>query len=233
MLLVPLCTTAVSMAAAIGLDSISPESAKCIECHKKDNYALYQQWGASKHFRGNVGCFECHKANEGEPDAFIHYEARIATLVTPKDCSRCHGAVVKEFMGSHHAKAGRIMGSLDNVLAEVVEGNRGMITPGFPEGNSAAAVNGCWQCHGSVIKVLPGGEGKLDPAMWPNTGNGRINPDGSEEVARHVTAATHSQPHRLATQILAANVTWDRITRRRKFTKSRSTESPFLRTSIK
>jgi hypothetical protein len=33
------------------------------------------------------------------------------------------------------------------------------------------------QCHGSTIKVLSGG--KLDPTTWPNTGIGRINPDGS------------------------------------------------------
>ncbi len=84
----------------------------------------------------------------------------------------------EEFAHSHHSKGGRILGSLDNVLAEVVEGNRGMITPAFQSGNSAAAVVGCWQCHGSEVKVLPGG--KLDPATWPNTGIGRINPDGSE-----------------------------------------------------
>lgn len=70
------------------------------------------------------------------------------------------------------------MGSLDNVLAEVVEGNRDFKTPGFPLGTSAAAVNGCWQCHGSEDKVLK--DGNLDPATWPNTGIGRINPDGSE-----------------------------------------------------
>ncbi len=70
------------------------------------------------------------------------------------------------------------MGSLDNVLAEVVEGNQGFKTQGFPEGISAAAVNGCWQCHGSQVKVLD--DGTLDPATWPNTGIGRINPDGSE-----------------------------------------------------
>ncbi|MHC4819704.1 MAG: multiheme c-type cytochrome, partial [Planctomycetota bacterium] len=81
-------------------------------------------------------------------------------------------------MGSHHAKGGRILGSLDNVLAEVVEGNNAFVTPGFPEGVSAAAVNGCWQCHGSQVKVLK--DGQLDPATWPNTGIGRINPDGSE-----------------------------------------------------
>ena len=33
--------------------------------------------------------------------------------------------------------------------------------------NSAAAVNGCWQCHGSEVKVLE--DGKLDPATWPNS----------------------------------------------------------------
>ncbi|MFQ5430720.1 MAG: multiheme c-type cytochrome, partial [Phycisphaerae bacterium] len=73
---------------------------------------------------------------------------------------------------------GCLVASLDNRLAEVVEGNRGMITDGFPDGNSAAAVNGCWQCHGSVVRVLE--DGQLDPATWPNTGIGRINPDGSE-----------------------------------------------------
>jgi acyl-coenzyme A synthetase/AMP-(fatty) acid ligase len=33
-------------------------------------------------------------------------------------CGRCHEKEVKEFGESHHAKAGRILGSLDNVLAE-------------------------------------------------------------------------------------------------------------------
>ena len=71
-------------------------------------------------------------------------------------------------------------GSLDNVLAEVVEGNN--------RGN-AAAVNGCWQCHGSKVEFLRNGDGSilkdkngipiLDPKTWPNTGIGRINPDGS------------------------------------------------------
>ena len=75
-------------------------------------------------------------------------------------------------------RPGHILESLDNLLAEVVEGNRGMVTAGFPGGNSAAAVNGCWQCHGSKVKVLEDGE--LDPATYPNTAIGRINPDGSE-----------------------------------------------------
>lgn len=165
-------------AQAIGRPELSKQSKECADCHKKDQHALYQQWGDSKHYRANVGCFECHAAEKTDPDAFSHYEQTIAVIVSPKDCGRCHPREVNEFVGSHHAKAGRILGSLDNVLAEIVEGNKGMVTPGFPEGASAAAVNGCWQCHGSQIKVLAGG--KLDPATYPNSGIGRINPDGSE-----------------------------------------------------
>ncbi|UCE60234.1 MAG: hypothetical protein JSU63_00505 [Phycisphaerales bacterium] len=161
-----------------GLPRISEKSEACIECHKMEDPGLYQQWGSSKHYGANVGCYECHAAEEGDPDAFMHEDALIATIVSPRDCARCHETEATEFGESHHSKGARILGSLDNVLAEVVEGNRDMKTPGFPEGNSAAAVNGCWQCHGSQVKVL--GNGKLDPATWPNTGIGRINPDGSE-----------------------------------------------------
>ena len=165
-------------AQAMGLPELSEKTRECIDCHKKKSPGIYQQWGRSKHYRGNVGCYECHAAEKSDSDAFMHYDHRIATIVSPKDCSKCHSREVKEFASSHHAKAGRILGSLDNVLAEVVEGNKGMVTPGFPNGVSAAAVNGCWQCHGSQIKVLP--DGKLDPATYPNSGIGRINPDGTE-----------------------------------------------------
>ncbi len=161
-----------------GLPKISDASKECIECHKRQSPGLYEMWGDSQHFRANVGCYECHAAEKDDADAFRHYDYNISVIVSPRDCARCHTKEVEEFVASHHAKAGRIMGSLDNVLAEVVEGNNMFTTPGFPRGNSAAAVNGCWQCHGSVVKVLPGG--KLDPATWPNTGIGRINPDGSE-----------------------------------------------------
>lgn len=165
------------MAKDILPNELSEESIECLECHKSDDVSLYQQWGNSKHYGANVGCYECHKAEEGDADAFEHNDYLISIIVSPNDCARCHEKEVDEFVNSHHSKAGQIMGSLDNVLAEVVEGNRGFITPGFPHGNSAAAVNGCWQCHGSQVKVLD--DGTLDPATWPNSGIGRINPDGS------------------------------------------------------
>ncbi len=176
-----------NMAYAYTLPEISPESQACIKCHKETSPIIYEQWGDSKHFRANVSCYECHKANKDDKDAMNHYDSIISVIVSPKDCAKCHEKEVKEFADSHHSKAGRIMGSLDNILAEVVEGNKGFTTPMFPHGVSAAAVNGCWQCHGSEVKVLP--DGKLDPATWPNSGIGRINPDGSEGSC----AACHSR----------------------------------------
>ena len=178
MMLAVTVTGSVALGQAIGLPELSDQSVECVDCHKKENTALYEQWGASKHYRANVGCYECHVAERDDVDAIRHYDQTISVLVTPRDCARCHSKEVREFSSSHHAKAGRILGSLDNFLAEIVEGNAEMKTPGFPQGTSAAAVNGCWQCHGSQVKVLP--DGKLDPATWPNSGIGRINPDGTE-----------------------------------------------------
>ncbi len=167
--------------------AFSKESKECITCHVKESEAIVEQWGASRHYRAKVGCFECHQAHPGDKDAFMHHNQRISTIVSPKDCGKCHEKETKEFTDSHHAQAGKILGSLDNVLAEVVEGSRLLKTAGFPEGVSAAAVNGCWQCHGSEVKVLE--DGKLDPATWPNTGIGRLNPDGS----RGSCTACHSR----------------------------------------
>lgn len=182
-----LAVTTTAFAAPWGLPELSAKTKACIECHRTENTPIYQQWGSSKHYRAKIGCYECHAAQEGDPDAFKHEGELIATIVSPKDCARCHEKETQQFAESHHSKGGRILGSLDNTLAEVVEGNNAMKTPAFPDGVSAAVVNGCWQCHGSEIKVLPGG--KLDAATWPNTGIGRINPDGSEGSC----AACHSR----------------------------------------
>ena len=87
---------------------------------------------------------------------------------------------------SHHAEAAKFIGSLDNVLGEIVEGR-------------LAAVNGCWQCHGSTVAISEErrrlrpedavGAPMLDPSTWPNTGIGRVNLDGS----RGSCSACHSR----------------------------------------
>ena len=150
--------------------ALSQQSQACVACHEASSPGIVGQWNGSGHEKSRVGCFECHKAEKGDRDAFEHNGFLIATIVSPKDCSRCHEKEYREFEASHHADAAKILGSLDNVLAEVVEGNL--------KHDSPAAVNGCWQCHGGEVKVLA--NGKLDPATWPNTGVGRLNPDGSK-----------------------------------------------------
>ncbi|MBF0161116.1 MAG: hydroxylamine oxidoreductase [Magnetococcales bacterium] len=152
-------------------NALSKNSAACLSCHRDDSHGLVQQWGASKHYGANVGCYECHQAAKGDPDAIMHKKYLISVLVTPKDCGRCHEVENKQFQESRHAKAGSTMaGSASHALATQVESNH------TEEGDQAATA-GCVQCHGSTVKLTP--SGKLQASTWPNSGIGRINPDGS------------------------------------------------------
>ncbi|UCH65861.1 MAG: hypothetical protein JSW63_01630 [Ignavibacterium sp.] len=152
-------------------NQMSDETKECISCHNTETTGIYQEWGTSKHFRANVGCFECHQAKVNDIDAFEHNGYTISIITSPKDCSKCHAKEVQEFDESHHSKAGAILGSLDNFLADIVEGDWNFY------GGSALTVSGCKQCHGSVVEVND--DGSLKPTGWPNTGIGRFNPDGS------------------------------------------------------
>jgi len=144
---------------------VSAEGKECLACHESTTPAAVEQWRRSRHATASVDCYACHKANPTDPATFDHYGKKIAVIVSPNYCGRCHQKEVDQFEASHHAQAAKFIGSLDNVLGEVVEG-------------SPAAINGCMQCHGSTVKYL--GEGKFDPATWPNSGIGRVNPDGSK-----------------------------------------------------
>ena len=163
------------------------ESDMCVACHSKSGHgkAIVEQWKESKHGKNGVGCLDCHGASKEDADAFEHNGKSIATIVTPKDCSVCHEKEVNEFTKSHHADGGMILGSLDNVLAEIVEGHAG-----YNNGSNPAAASGCWQCHGSTVALLKDENGAVkknsqgiplfDSKTWPNTGIGRINLDGSK-----------------------------------------------------
>lgn len=150
----------------------------CVSCHDTKSPGIVDQWRESLHSKTGIGCMDCHGAKKGEIDSFEHEGSIISTIVSPKDCSKCHKREFKEFQASHHSDAGKILGSLDNVLAEVVEGHTVLDPSGEKIKASPAAVSGCLQCHGSEVKVLK--NGKLDRATWPNTGMGRLNPDGSK-----------------------------------------------------
>ncbi|WP_428264842.1 multiheme c-type cytochrome [Haliangium sp.] len=141
--------------------AVPANSAACVDCHAKSNPGIVDHWRGSTHARKGVGCLECHQAEAGEVDAFHHYGQDIATVVTPLDCSRCHTVEFEEFTRSHHAKAGNILHSLDNRLAETIEGSRVPFAPHSPTpGRSVDQVNGmasantgCQQCHGSKVAL--------------------------------------------------------------------------------
>jgi hydroxylamine dehydrogenase len=165
---------------------LSDESKPCVACHTLKTPGIVAQWRDSKHGAQGIACWECHNAEAKDQGAFKHEGAIIVTAVSPKACAPCHGDIVEEFERSHHASAAKFIGSLDNVLGEVVEGR-------------LAAVNGCWQCHGSTLAFLKSADGSvqksaigapvLDPTTWPNTGIGRLNPDGSNGAC----SACHSR----------------------------------------
>ncbi len=140
---------------------------KCIDCHKTENIGLYEQWKNSKHGEAGIGCLECHGANTGDVDGFAHEGELIATLVTPKDCAKCHEEEAEQTMNSYHAHAGEILESGDAFLAHVAGGH-------------PVAIVGCESCHGNKIKIDPTSPNKLAKESWPNSGIGRINPDGSK-----------------------------------------------------
>jgi hypothetical protein len=140
---------------------------KCMTCHKEKSPGLYMQWFESAHGLHNITCLDCHSADRGDVDGFQHEGALIATLVTPNDCAVCHEEEAHQTNESYHATAGLILDSNDAYLAHVA-------------GGQPAAVAGCESCHGTKVLIDPDSPNMLDRLSWPNSGVGRINPDGSK-----------------------------------------------------
>ncbi len=119
---------------------ISGVTKKCIDCHTSKGIAvkLIDEWKLSKHAQQNIGCYECHKAEKTDWDAFQCPESDIvvAKHPTPKDCAECHEQQVKEFANSKHAIAQLVM------QAQGSEGpDRAVFEPAL------ATKHGCEQCH--------------------------------------------------------------------------------------
>lgn len=162
---------------------VTSKTQSCIDCHREKNIHDVQiiEWEKSLHAAKGVGCFECHQANKEDSDAWKHMGFVLSKIVSPKDCAQCHKKEFEEFDASHHAKAGEILGSLDNYLGEVVEGD-------------GASIQGCQSCHGSIVKINE--DGSFDAKTWPNIGIGRLNPDGSKGTC----SACHSK-HRFSLEV--------------------------------
>ncbi len=159
--------------------SMSKEAVACIECHKTESPGLFVDWARSRHASANITCLDCHQAEPSDPDVSqehfkqyqrtdnpwgkAEYRVPVATVVTPKDCSRCHPDEVKQYDKSKHANTMEIIWKIDPWL------NKGM-------NSEIERATGCFYCHGTVLKIK---DGKLDPMTWPNVGVGRVNLDGS------------------------------------------------------
>ncbi len=149
----------------LGADNWNHPSGKdCVSCHSKASAGLTEQWRHSAHAKAQVNCMDCHQADPDDADAITHEGQVIATIVSPKDCGRCHSSEFEQQQGSVHAQAASLLDAAGSGLIDHLSG-------------AANATAGCAQCHGSEVRMR--GDGTLDPATWPNTGIGRINPDGS------------------------------------------------------
>ena len=102
--------------------NVSAEAQQCLECHTQSTPGIVAQWRGSAHAGKSVDCYSCHRANDSDPAAFDHYGQKIAVIVTPNYCGRCHQAETAQFEKSRHANAAQFIGSLDNMLGEIVEG---------------------------------------------------------------------------------------------------------------
>jgi len=146
---------------------VSAEARECIDCHAEESRGIVADWADSRHAHINVTCLDCHAAGAADTDVSkAHYEydkTPVSTIVSPKDCSRCHPSEAAEYDRSKHAQTLPLIWKIDPWM------NHG-------KNNSTERATGCYHCHGSIVKVE---DGVFDSETWPNVGVGRINPDGS------------------------------------------------------
>jgi hypothetical protein len=143
---------------------------------------------------------------DGDPSIIQHYGFEISAVPSPQYCGQCHAGEVRQNGRSKHAwtafignlkpyyQEARSMG-LDPFSQETAKQldpdamAKKTVSPLFPDSGILARTGlldradyshnnvnlGCAQCHGTFVVV--GEDGSLKG--WPNTGIGRVNPDGS------------------------------------------------------
>jgi len=173
--------------------AVPASSKQCVDCHAQTTPGIIAHWKGSTHAEKGVGCVECHQADPADADAFVHHGAQIAAVTTPLDCSRCHTDIYREFERSHHAAAGNILASLDNFLAETVEGSRLPFDPHSPTpgmavqavNGMASAFSGCQQCHGSKVGLQSSDGGMITvDDLKPDTQGKPTNPDAVARIVK-------------------------------------------------
>src|SRR6056297_2192779 len=147
----------------------------------------------TKELAGNVvGCAECHMMNaDKHSDSFEHNGFTIHTVVSPPDCAVCHPTEVSEFADNLMAEA------YANLMHNPTYEHMITSTNGKHEfrddmiklhgSDPITDADSCLSCHGTDVKVTTVetrdtemGEMEFpELSNWPNSGVGRLNPDGS------------------------------------------------------
>ncbi|MDW8002852.1 MAG: multiheme c-type cytochrome [Deltaproteobacteria bacterium] len=153
----------------------------CVECHELVTPGIVNDWKSSKHYKvGSVGCIDCHSGNE-RPDTFSHNGFRIHMIPTPKDCRKCHTQEVDEYENNimSYAYKNLMFNDLFSAFKKSVN---------HYEGRPLTEEDSCLSCHGTKLEVKGQKEREtlfgimefVQIEGWPNTGVGRLNPDGSK-----------------------------------------------------
>jgi hypothetical protein len=182
------------------------EDDSCLTCHQAVTPGIVQSWRLSKHAFAVVSCETCHNGLDGDPSVTQHYGYSVTAVPSPNYCGQCHAAEVKQNGRSKHAwtafignfkpyyQKARSLG-LDPLSQETAKRldpdslAKKTVSPLFPDSGILKMTGlldnpsyhhnnvnlGCAQCHGTF--VIAEEDGSL--TGWPNTGIGRINPDGS------------------------------------------------------
>ncbi|MBI5559577.1 MAG: hypothetical protein HY885_18295 [Deltaproteobacteria bacterium] len=158
------------------------KSAHCLECHQDETPGIFEEWVNSTHARAGVGCADCHAGEKSDKSLSPHAgKFFIRTVVTPYICAKCHKEEALDFSASGHARALEL-------LKEMKEDD-----PRYPvvSRHKDSDFSQCGGCHGVVVSL---DENNLpNPATWPGSGAGRINPDKS-----HGTCASCHMGHRFS-----------------------------------
>ena len=184
---------------------IDPADA-CLGCHTSVTPGIVESWMNSKHAYSKVSCATCHTPMDGDPSGVDHFGNAVTSVPSPRYCQSCHATEVEQNTRSKHAWTAFIgnykpyylkaksMG-LDPLSQETAkalnpdEMAKRALTPLYPDSGVLKLTGfldnpkynhnnvnlGCAQCHGTFIIVED--DGSL--TGWPNTGIGRVNPDGS------------------------------------------------------
>lgn len=158
--------------------SLSSANKVCLTCHKDMTQGAVYDWANSAHAQKGVGCYDCHGVESNSPLKVNHASIKdggkelfITSVVSAKQCGKCHKDEVEQMSKSGHARGFLQYEKKEDMqkLMNYHEGRDNANLKGTPE------QTGCSQCHGNKITIT---NGKVDQTTW-NTGIGNVYPDGS------------------------------------------------------